>query len=436
MTNKYGLPKYKREELIESAIKISKSTDDLNYGDKTVNCKKIVMPIDSLIYRIENFRTVSRQEDDVANKGLKKNYYRDNPESSEIQEMQHELLVPLTKKGDGATLYKEFSIDGKKQNEPLLINNRGNDGVGIVINGNRRLCAWREAYFSNTNKFSHFKTIDCLVLPANLDAGDEEDIEYALQIKKPLRQDYDWVGDVKAKRRKLSRIQAKDQKTKMKEVANESGIQESRLQNELSALDKAEEYLKDFMNQENRWSLVTEDQQAFFTLAQQMNGLTRHHEKMSLTEMAFHIISKGIRGISKHNAINFAARNRDQLERKITSDKDFSLLDKKDKRESSKKGAKGLPKPKGNINSPIEGFKPGVLSDLISLSIDELLMNQKNRVNHSAELSRINSSLRTLNKRFDTSFAQEHIQDYLTKIQNSVDELQSMKSKLERLKKK
>lgn len=84
-------------------------------------------------------------------------------------------------------LLKAFKDNDKlQQTEPLICSNDG-----IVVNGNRRLCAWRELYYNSKNKYPHFQTVKVAVLPDS-DPQGMYDLEVALQIRSDMKAEYVW----------------------------------------------------------------------------------------------------------------------------------------------------------------------------------------------------------------------------------------------------
>ena len=77
----------------------------LNFRGKTEPRPIIEVPIGFPIYRIENGRTQTLQEEYIKIKNLPSNFFSADHGSPGTQKAQHELLQKLTKKSD---LYAEF----------------------------------------------------------------------------------------------------------------------------------------------------------------------------------------------------------------------------------------------------------------------------------------------------------------------------------------
>ena len=90
-------------------------------------------------------------------------------------------------------IFDELKKRGEfREDQPILV-----DIKGMVINGNRRLSSVRELYESNKKKFEKFQYIPAAVIQEHLTAEDIEVTESYYQIKKELKQDYDWISLIK-----------------------------------------------------------------------------------------------------------------------------------------------------------------------------------------------------------------------------------------------
>jgi hypothetical protein len=91
--------------------------------------------IDFPRYRLSNGRTgVDQLEYLSKHQSLPKDIFS-KPESDQAQQHQHAILKTMIDDADLRTYFKN-----NKQLEPLVL-----DSDGFVINGNRRLCCWRNA---------------------------------------------------------------------------------------------------------------------------------------------------------------------------------------------------------------------------------------------------------------------------------------------------
>jgi len=186
-TYSFGYPHTQRIITISEAVNNPQTVEkyQLDYRGKYRPLPVIEVPIEMLVYRIENIRTKSLQKQWLAqHRDLPRDLFISDPFSIEAQENQHQVLKLLV---DKENLLKTFKDNDKlQQTEPLICSNDG-----IVVNGNRRLCAWRELYYNNKTKYAHFQTIRVAVLPDS-DPQGMYDLEVALQIHSDMKAEYVW----------------------------------------------------------------------------------------------------------------------------------------------------------------------------------------------------------------------------------------------------
>ena len=183
----FGYPNVQRSIMIADSLNNQQSGEKhyVNYRGKYRPLPVIEVPIELLVYRIENIRTKSLQKQWLAlHRELPRDLFVNDPFSIESQEAQHQILTLLA---DKENLLKTFKDDDKlQQTEPLICSNDG-----IVVNGNRRLCAWRELYYGNRTRYAHFQTVRAAVLPDS-DPQGMYDLEVSLQIHSDMKAEYVW----------------------------------------------------------------------------------------------------------------------------------------------------------------------------------------------------------------------------------------------------
>ena len=186
-TYSFGYPNMQRTMAIADAINNSQTGEkyQIDYRGKYRPLPVIEVPIEMLVYRIENIRTKSLQKQWLAqHRNLPRDLFVSDPFSIEAQENQHQVLKLLV---DKENLLKTFKDNDKlQQTEPLICSKDG-----IIVNGNRRLCVWRELYYNNMSKYAHFQTIRVAVLPDS-DPQGMYDLEVALQIHSDMKAEYVW----------------------------------------------------------------------------------------------------------------------------------------------------------------------------------------------------------------------------------------------------
>ena len=141
--------------------------------------------LDLPIYRTANHRTKTLQEEYLAKHSeLPPDFFRVDCDSEAVQNAQQEILETLIDQQDLLDSFKKASAE---QEEPLLCTRDG-----TVVNGNRRLCAWRKLYGEDSIQYKRFKSVQLMLLPSDCTPEDEDEVERELQIKKTHRADYSW----------------------------------------------------------------------------------------------------------------------------------------------------------------------------------------------------------------------------------------------------
>lgn len=274
----YGWALIKRLEMIENLSKnpsAPKYETKVNFmgGDRKFPVFSI--PIGFPKYRLENGRTSSLQLEWLANNPNKeREYFTLDPERTEVQQTQHELLKKLINEKD---LYPYFADIQVKQEEYLIL-----DSNGFVINGNRRLCTWRELFYKDTAKYSHFNYIDVIFLPPS-DPQAIDKLEGKLQVDRDKRADYSWhaLANMILARMQLHGFD-------IKTIAETYQLSELEIKRYLDMRSYAEAYLIS-RDKEGKWSEL-EDEYAFVKLVEKRKLLKKGGEKKLFEAQAFILI--------------------------------------------------------------------------------------------------------------------------------------------------
>lgn len=249
-------PRSERETLISKRLESATEEGETIYdfrGDKYTP-KVVSLPIDLPVYRMENCRTFSAQQSEIATNGYEKDFFAKGQEKSSVQQVQHGILAALAKRGTSSVtpIVDVLTKDGQRL--PILVSSSG-----VVVNGNRRLAAMRELYRkgdgSVDERFSHIK---CGVLPPDTTPDEIDDIEADLQARPQTKLEYDWIGDARLIRRQVS----KGRKTK--EVADRLRRSKTDIENVLQALDEADLYLSEWAQKPGQYDLVSADGEQIF----------------------------------------------------------------------------------------------------------------------------------------------------------------------------
>lgn len=248
--SRFGWPQNKRcEELEKLRKEPTGKTHRIVFKGQNTDLPIVRVQIALPKYRMANGRTSSLQAEHLAtNPSVRRDFFSGDPELLDAQEAQHKLLLKVIKQQE---LRKHFEDVGHKQVEPLLL-----DEKGFVVNGNRRLCCWRELLHEDAGKYGHFAYIDVVVLP-HCDEKDIDRLEAWLQIQKDIKADYSWD----ARANMLIDKQRRDGFSN-KELAELYGIKEGEVAELIDMRGYADEYLRS-RGRQDMWSLVSEHEEAF-----------------------------------------------------------------------------------------------------------------------------------------------------------------------------
>lgn len=265
----------RRKELASSKSSPASGHDRVVVKGQVMDLEIVRVPIGLPKYRLSNGRTASLQEEWLANNPEQpKDFFEKDPELWSAQEEQHKLLKELIKEEGLLDLFKDPT---QVQVNPILL-----DENGFVINGNRRLCCWRELHYSKPEEYKQFSHVDVVVLP-HCDDKEIDRIEAELQIKKDVRADYSWETRAIMMRQK-QRLHALDDN----EVAEIYGIRKADVEELRDMLALASEYLKS-RGMENQWSKVG-DEYAYRELRKAQQKIAAAGDRELLKRSAFSLI--------------------------------------------------------------------------------------------------------------------------------------------------
>lgn len=256
-------PRSEREAIIQKRLESSSETGTLwdFRGDKAT-LKIIPLPVDLPIYRMDNCRTYSEQQDTIAKDGLNKDYFAKGQELSTAQGAQHTILVKLAKKEAKSVSPIMGVLETEGQRDPILITS-----TGVVVNGNRRLSAMRELYAADELPNSAYAYVKCMVLPPDTTPDEVDDIEANEQARPETKLEYDWIGDAQLVRRQVNKARSP------KMVAIQLRRSEADVKNLLQSIEEADLYLNEWAKKPGQYSLVSGDgEQIFGDLPKRLSG--------------------------------------------------------------------------------------------------------------------------------------------------------------------
>lgn len=265
-----------------------------------------VIPIELPKYRIDNGRTYAAQAQYLANKKLSSDFFEKDAESDVVQQAQHEILKGMMKdKG----LFDYFKTH--EQSNAIILSHEG-----YVINGNRRLCTWRELFYSGKYpKFSHLRAI---ILPP-ADQKDIDEMEARLQVHQDIKADYTWTSTaLMLRNRKAAYNYSIGLLAKLFEMS-EGDVEEL-----LDMLTYAETYLED-RNKLGQYNLVDRAEYAFRQLHKRRGRIKEEPYKDVFERLAFCLIDASEREGRLYQSIPDLADHLGKVVQKLQED--FKIRD-------------------------------------------------------------------------------------------------------------
>lgn len=257
-------------------VPASTETARLVFQDKLQSFPIIRVSIDLPKYRMANGRTASLQAEFLAkNPKSRPDLFSGDPELWEAQEAQHSLLMQLAKQADLRAYFEDTS---HQQVDPILL-----DENGFVVNGNRRLAAWRDLLHVEPSKYGHFRHIDVAILP-HCDDREIDRLEASLQIEKDIKADYSWDAEANMMLAKQKRDGFSN-----KDLADLYKMKESEVEELLDMREYAAEYLSS-RGKKDHWSLVADAEFAFRKVAQSRQKIAGIGKQEVFKHAAFALI--------------------------------------------------------------------------------------------------------------------------------------------------
>ena len=247
------------EQRAAEALKRNRTKREMKFRGGREPLATIQMSIHHLLYRLENFRTISDQMSQVAAGKVEEHLFDPSRrEDVSAQAAQHEILFKLAQTGSGESIkpiYDEL-IRVKEQTDELIIS-----ADGVVVNGNRRLSAMRELLAGDGQAFAGFENVSCAVLPES--ATDEEIValEIELQMQPDTKLPYDWTAVALAARALKARNYSDEKIAGMMNRDREDIVRLVKM------IDGADLYLTDYLERPRDYSALDETEQAFRQIA-------------------------------------------------------------------------------------------------------------------------------------------------------------------------
>jgi hypothetical protein len=207
------------------------------------------------VYRMENYRTQTRQLARIRKDGLPPNFFSAGQEDVEAQQAQHEIVYELASHGLGDTVMAITTALGqdRQQTEPLIVTREG-----VVVNGNRRLAAMREMYQEDQESFGSFANLDLTVLPAGVTQTELKEVEFRLQMQRQTLLPYEWQDRALAVRDLRERGVTRREIQSLMRLEKEAEVAAL-----LDQLQEAEVYLEEYLQKPTQYEQVAEHEQLF-----------------------------------------------------------------------------------------------------------------------------------------------------------------------------
>lgn len=277
-TYEFGAPLLTRKSEIATKKQTSTTLYPLEVMGNVQRLKQITVRIGFPVYRIENGRTRTFQREYLAtHPDAPSDLFTLDPESLEAQRAQHQILQKLVEDED---LLSEFKNEKSHQTEPIIVTN-----TGVVVNGNRRLCAWRTLYYKEPEKYKYFEYVEVAVLPDDCDEAEIRALEKRLQIQKSHRAEYKWHN-------KAAMIkEEREANVGVDVLAKTYDISKKEVELLIGALEYAEIYLRSIGKPE-QWSLVDGDEFAFKAFVDERRKIQDQGRKELFEAVCFKLIEQ------------------------------------------------------------------------------------------------------------------------------------------------
>ena len=270
----------KRKKYLEDlSSKTTGKTQAEYFQNQTQDFPVHIIPIELPKYHIDNGRTYAAQAQYIAKHDLSKDFFTKDHESDKVQSAQHVILKEMIKEKG---LFDYFKTH--EQSNAIILSHEG-----YVINGNRRLCAWRELYYSDPKKNSKLSHIRAIILPPS-DPKDIDELEARLQVHKDIKADYTWTS-----RALMFKNRQAAYNYSAKDIADLFEISKSDVEELMDMLFYAESYLEN-RDQVGQYDLVDRAEFAFMQLHKRRSKIKGEPYKEVFEKLAFCLIDNAKEG--------------------------------------------------------------------------------------------------------------------------------------------
>ena len=335
----FGLPPNEFRQMRENleAEPVSKYSIKWKGQNTTLDVYRI--SIKHLRYNLFNTRIKPHLIEYIAKNSLEENHFEViDRDSLSTQKMVNNFLRKNPDRKDALKFFKDCNNLPEIQ-EPLV-----STIDGRVLNGNQRLCCFRQLFNADQRMYEHLQTAYVAFLPDNGTAEDERNLEATFQETKLAAVPFDWIQSG------IWAIEERKKGVSTTKIGKTLGIKEAQVNLDIQIIKFAEDFLE-YSGQANFWHTLREMQlkQAFMTLAAQSNKLKSKSDRDKLKSLSFKIMlepkesGKAADGKSVHLLIGDFAKNLDdfeiegQEEKEVTQDHDFLAGPAKEKTPKKKR---------------------------------------------------------------------------------------------------
>lgn len=301
----YGWPLPKRLEYIRDQNPSSQiGTHKIEFQGESKYYPVYRLPTDMPKYRLANGRTQAAQKEYIAlhpNAGA--DFFTRDLESEEAQRVQDGLLQKMLKTAGLLAYFKSRP----SQLDPIILSSEG-----FVVNGNRRLCAFRLLYNQDKKFYETYSHVDAVLLPT-ADEKDIDELEANLQVRQDIRADYTWID-----RAMMMRERMEKHKYQIKDLARLYELSVNQITEYLDMLTYAEQWLRSRDNEGKYSELEGKGEYAFRQLCKNRKKLPREESRELLRIISFALIDDP-EGGRVYDAIPDSAKYLDPISVKLQS---------------------------------------------------------------------------------------------------------------------
>ena len=293
----------------ESMGSVSVGNIDIKWKGRLVQLPVFRISIKHLRYNLFNTRIKPHLLQNIAENGYEQDHFSKNVDKDAIstQKMINGFLRKNHDRKDALNYFKNPKNDVVIQ-EALIATPDGR-----VLNGNQRLCVFRQLYYSNMEKYTKLQQAYVAFLPDNGTPGDERELEASFQETKLAAVPFDWIQSG------LWAIEEMKKGKSSQQIGRTLGLSEQEAKFEIQRIGLAKEFLT-YISKTDYWQELREMnlKQAFKTLAQQMNKEKVREKRENMKLIAFRFMSEtdSVKdtGKSVHLLIGDLAKNIDKFE--------------------------------------------------------------------------------------------------------------------------